>query len=382
MTRLLAGSAHGKSGENAVPTRGAAPLIVAIAHNKGGVGKTTSTLMLGRYLSRRWRVELRDYDETAHLTNLVEDLAGAASTSITRGLWLKDGKPRQADLVLIDSPPARGRHTRRALVEAHYVLIPAPPERMAIRAMRQMFATIHEIRADRQEGNPFLAILGVVPTLFTANGENTTTSWSRWRRSAPKSVCGYSRRSLDDSPTCTFRCMARITGRLRMRSSWRCISTTTPRQQPPMPKALRGRVRVAAHEGEERRVREQLDEARYGPPLLIPVDQIDPNPRNPRRLFDEEALNELAESIKQWKQLQPIVVRRVGERFELICGERRWRAHRRAGIDAIWAVERDASDADAYALALVENIQRVDLSHAEKVAALDQLGERERPLRA
>jgi cellulose biosynthesis protein BcsQ len=69
--------------------------------------------------------------------------------------------------VLIDSPPARGRHTRQALAEAHYVLIPAPPERMAIRAMRQMFATIREIRADRQEGNPFLAILGVVPTLFT-----------------------------------------------------------------------------------------------------------------------------------------------------------------------------------------------------------------------
>jgi ParB/Sulfiredoxin domain len=142
-----------------------------------------------------------------------------------------------------------------------------------------------------------------------------------------------------------------------------------------MPRALRGRVRVAAHGGEDQRVRQQLDEARYGPPLLIPVDQIDPNPRNPRRVFDNEALNELAESIKQWKQLQPIVVRRVGERFELICGERRWRAHQRAGIDTIWAVEREANDADAYALALVENIQRVDLSHAEKVAALDQLGE-------
>jgi ParB family chromosome partitioning protein len=122
-------------------------------------------------------------------------------------------------------------------------------------------------------------------------------------------------------------------------------------------------------------VREQLDEARYGPPLLIQVDQIDPNPRNPRRVFDEQALNELAESIKQWKQLQPIVVRRVGERFELICGERRWRAHQRAGLAKIWAVEREASDTDAYALALVENIQRVDLSHTEKVAALDQLGE-------
>jgi ParB/RepB/Spo0J family partition protein len=132
---------------------------------------------------------------------------------------------------------------------------------------------------------------------------------------------------------------------------------------------------VAVHQSEQRRVRQQLDEARYGPPLLIPVDRIDPNPRNPRRVFNEDALNELAESITQWKQLQPIVVRRVGDRYELICGERRWRAHQRAHLATIWAVEREASDTEAYALALVENLQRVDLSHAEKVAALDQLGE-------
>jgi ParB/RepB/Spo0J family partition protein len=138
---------------------------------------------------------------------------------------------------------------------------------------------------------------------------------------------------------------------------------------------LRGRVRVASHRNEQQRIREQLDEARYGPPLLVPVDRIDPNPHNPRRVFNEDALNELAESIKHWKQLQPIVVRRAGERFELICGERRWRAHQRAGLETIWAVERDASDTEAYALALIENMQRVDLSHAEKVAALDQLGE-------
>jgi cellulose biosynthesis protein BcsQ len=141
--------------------------VVAIAHNKGGVGKTTSTLILGRYLSRRWRVELRDYDDTAHLTDLVADLASGDRATVTRRLWLQPGTPRDSDLVLIDSPPARGRQTRRALVEADFVLIPAPPERMAVRAMHQMLATIHEIQADRQEGNPFLRVLGVVPTLYT-----------------------------------------------------------------------------------------------------------------------------------------------------------------------------------------------------------------------
>src|SRR5215472_12699868 len=113
MVSVLTESAQVRPADGHVPTAGPAPLVVAIAHNKGGVGKTTSTLMLGRYLSRRWRVELRDYDETAHLTDLVADLAGADSTSITRRLWLKNGELRRADLVLIDSPPARGRATRR-----------------------------------------------------------------------------------------------------------------------------------------------------------------------------------------------------------------------------------------------------------------------------
>jgi ParB-like chromosome segregation protein Spo0J len=72
-----------------------------------------------------------------------------------------------------------------------------------------------------------------------------------------------------------------------------------------------------------------------------------------------------------------VVVRRIGlaDRFQLICGERRWRAHRRAGLETIRAIEWAASDHDAAVLALMENVQRVDLSHAEKVAALDQLAE-------
>jgi ParB/RepB/Spo0J family partition protein len=109
--------------------------------------------------------------------------------------------------------------------------------------------------------------------------------------------------------------------------------------------------------------------------LLLPVDQVAANPRDPRQVFSEDAINELAESILAWGQLQPIVVRRTGEGYEIICGERRWRAHQRAGLPKIWAVERTASDAEAYKLALIENLHRVDLSHAEKVAALDQLAE-------
>lgn len=111
--------------------------------------------------------------------------------------------------------------------------------------------------------------------------------------------------------------------------------------------------------------------------LLLPVEAVRPNPRNPRRHFDEQALDALADSISHWGQLQPVVVRwsDADSMYELICGERRWRAHRRAGLERIWAVEWDASDAHVLALALMENLQRVDLGHAEKMAALDQLAE-------
>ncbi len=108
---------------------------------------------------------------------------------------------------------------------------------------------------------------------------------------------------------------------------------------------------------------------------LIPVDSITPNPATPRRHFNEAALESLALSIRHWGQLQPVIVRCATDHYELVCGERRWLAHKRAGLATIWAVERRATDAQSLALALVENLQRVGLSHVEKVAALDQLAE-------
>jgi len=145
------------------PTR--KPVVIAVAHAKGGVGKTTTTLIAGKYLSRQYRVELRDYDESQHLSFLVAEMA-ADEHSLTRRLWLRDARDRRADVVLIDSAPARGPETRRALIEADYVVIPAPPERMALHALQQMLDTIDVVRRARVDPNVFLNILGVVPTMF------------------------------------------------------------------------------------------------------------------------------------------------------------------------------------------------------------------------
>ncbi|SEG83094.1 chromosome segregation DNA-binding protein [Thermomonospora echinospora] len=106
----------------------------------------------------------------------------------------------------------------------------------------------------------------------------------------------------------------------------------------------------------------------------LPLDAITPNPRQPRSHFDEEALDELAESIRIVGLLQPVVVRRVtSERYELIMGERRWRASRRAGLEAIPAIVRETGDDDLLRDALMENLHRQQLNPLEEAAAYQQL---------
>jgi ParB family chromosome partitioning protein len=109
--------------------------------------------------------------------------------------------------------------------------------------------------------------------------------------------------------------------------------------------------------------------------LEIAIDRIDPNPEQPRRRFDGEQLERLAESIRAHGVLQPIVVRRSGERFELLVGERRWRASRAAGRLTIPAVVSDAAPRERLALALIENVQRHDLNPIELAHAYRGLAE-------
>jgi ParB family chromosome partitioning protein len=100
-------------------------------------------------------------------------------------------------------------------------------------------------------------------------------------------------------------------------------------------------------------------------PTEIPLDRIDRNPDQPRRVFDEEQLGHLADSIRVHGVLQPVVLRSVGDRFELVVGERRWRAARKAGLDAIPAVVAEIDAQDRLEVALVENVQRRDLNPIE-----------------
>jgi len=105
----------------------------------------------------------------------------------------------------------------------------------------------------------------------------------------------------------------------------------------------------------------------------LPVESLVPNPQQPRRSFDSQALDELAASIRSSGVLQPLVVRPRGSQFEILVGERRWRAAQQAGLAKVPAIVREASDAEALELGLVENLLREDLNPVEAAQAYQRL---------
>ncbi len=106
---------------------------------------------------------------------------------------------------------------------------------------------------------------------------------------------------------------------------------------------------------------------------LIPIASLEPHPGQPRRIFNEEALVELAASIAARGVIQPIVVRPFGHRFQIVAGERRWRAAQKARLHEIPAIVRDFSDEETLEIALIENIQRQDLNAIEEAQAFSRL---------
>lgn len=107
--------------------------------------------------------------------------------------------------------------------------------------------------------------------------------------------------------------------------------------------------------------------------LEIPIDSIRPNPYQPRKQFDDETIEELSQSIKEHGIIQPIIVRSVLKGYELIAGERRWRASKHAGMEQISAVVKDLNDQQVMEIALIENLQREDLNAMEIAVAYQNL---------
>ena len=107
---------------------------------------------------------------------------------------------------------------------------------------------------------------------------------------------------------------------------------------------------------------------------IVPVDRIDSNPQQPRLAFNQETLDELAASIREHGVLQPILVRPIGQnRFQLVAGERRWRASKQAGLDTIPALIEEIDDDTALEISIIENLQREDISPLDEAAMYDRM---------
>lgn len=106
---------------------------------------------------------------------------------------------------------------------------------------------------------------------------------------------------------------------------------------------------------------------------LLPINKIEPNKLQPRKSFEEDSLQELAESIKQFGVIQPLIVQKKDKRYEIIAGERRWRASRLAGLKEVPVIIKDFTPQEVLEIALIENIQREDLNPIEEAYAYQRL---------
>ena len=129
---------------------------------------------------------------------------------------------------------------------------------------------------------------------------------------------------------------------------------------------------MGAKEGENMK-KEQKSEFLSTRVRYIPINDILPNPQQPRRRFDQEGLQELADSIRAYGILQPVTVRAQGDGYERVAGERRWRAARIAGLRQVPCLLARVDEEDAALLALIENLQRRDLDYMEEAAAIARL---------
>lgn len=121
----------------------------------------------------------------------------------------------------------------------------------------------------------------------------------------------------------------------------------------------------------EAKAAEEMDEK--GRILMLKLDLVQPNKEQPRKTFDEEKINELAESIKNYGVLQPLLVQKNDSFYEIIAGERRWRAAKAAGLKEVPAVLKEYSKQEAMEISLIENVQRADLNPIEEALGYKQL---------
>ena len=388
--------------------------IITIANQKGGVGKTTTAINLSACLAEAGQhvmlvdfdpqgnassglgVEIEEHEHTVYdlmaeeagldecLVKNVQDnldvlpsdmnLAGAEiefqeienkETLLKRYL---DQVRDDYDFILIDCPPSLNILTINALTAADTVLVPIQCEYYALEGLNQVLKTVELVR---KKLNPQLELEGVVFTMYDARTNlslqvvesvKSNLNQTIYKTIIPRNV------RLAEAPS-HGKSINLYDTRSTGAESYRMLAglgaifgeDVVKESKEELEKAKAKRAAAA----------EEIDEK--GRILMLKLDLIQPNKEQPRKTFDEEQINELAGSIKQYGVLQPLLVQKSGSFYEIIAGERRWRAAKAAGLKEVPAVLKEYSRQEAMEISLIENVQRADLNPIEEALAYQQL---------
>ena len=403
--------------------------IIAIANQKGGVGKTTTAINLSASLaSLGKRVLALDMDPQGNMTsglgvdkdgvektvydliignvgieeciceNVLENLdvlpsninLSAAEIELigidNKEYLLKEEVDKvkdRYDYIIIDCPPALSMLTINAMTTSDSVLVPIQCEYYALEGLSQL---IHTIELVQERLNSTLEIEGVVFTMYDARTnlslqvvENVKDNLNQtiYKTIIPRNIrlaeapsYGMPITLYDPKSTGaeSYMLLAEEVEKSKMavkrNGLGKGLDSLIPNKN--------DKVAKASVKTEELRKKTDEIPSKTGE-IMVKINQVEPNRDQPRKDFDEDALMELADSIKQFGILQPLIVQKKNDYYEIIAGERRWRAAKIAGVKEVPIIVKEFSDQEIVEISLIENIQRENLNPIEEAMAYKRL---------